>query len=454
MILAMTAGAMADKPLTALYDAAEELLFETSNVTLTGEAVLSLDGAWFKTARAKYVQDGDRSLWELKLTSPKADGTERENGYTVIADGSKIYVMEVFHPGIYRTGLETPQSTLLRRTIQLDLLRQMLRTVLEKAETSEVNSGIVIEENATGIRIAADENVPPAVNLTLNLIAQYAAKRYLRTDYDQISENHMVSMGYFLTVTQGILACTKSIALKHADISVENDQSGRPEKITGKASVILSTARDGERTLDIDFHAEISDRGESHVGTFTPSEYNVKQADGAMEIEDIENSEVDEYTQEKLINQAKSAWEQAGYKLDPTTFGYSYKLNGRYCTELTDASDNLFLGCVTNVGGKILELRHSANFWQEKSFDYENAYPDVQVVGEAAEKVMEYIRQTNPEDAKRIESLKLQCWLEQDGELYFEFCEDPIAQDWDGILVVVRVKPDWQLEYYSCLSNG
>ena len=44
--------------------------------------------------------------------------------------------------------------------------------------------------------------------------------------------------------------------------------------------------------------------------------------------------------------------------------------------------------------------------------------------------------------------------MEQRDELYLEFCEDPIAQDWDGFLVVVRVKPDWQLQYYSCFSNG
>ena len=73
---------------------------------------------------------------------------------------------------------------------------------------------------------------------------------------------------------------------------------------------------------------------------------------------------------------------------------------------------------------------------------------------EAAQKVMEYLSQVNLEDSKRIEHLKVQCWMEQRDELYLEFCEDPIAQDWDGFLVVVRVKPDWQLQYYSCFSNG
>ena len=142
-----TTCALAEKPLTALFDSAEELLFATSNVTITGKAEFTLDGEWFKTAEIKYIQDGDRSFWDLKLTSPKQDGTERHNGYTVIADGSKIYVMEVYRPGIYKTGTGTPQSTLLRKSIQLDLMREMFRMIAEQTEETE-NSAVLIEENS------------------------------------------------------------------------------------------------------------------------------------------------------------------------------------------------------------------------------------------------------------------------------------------------------------------
>ena len=129
LLTVFTTCALAEKPLTALFDFSEELLFATSNVTITGKAEFTLDGEWFKTAEIKYIQDGDRSFWDLKLTSPKQDGTERHNGYTVIADGSKIYVMEVYRPGIYKTGTGTPQSTLLRKSIQLDLMREMFRMI-------------------------------------------------------------------------------------------------------------------------------------------------------------------------------------------------------------------------------------------------------------------------------------------------------------------------------------
>ena len=456
LIFSAGTGAKAEMPLTAICDSADVLLFKTSNVTITGEAVFSMDGERFKTAGIKYIQDGDRSLWELKLSSPRADGRERENGYTVIADGSRIYVMEVYRPGVYKTGTATPQSTLLRKSIQLDLLRDLVRMVAAQMEIPADNNAVTIEENREGsdIRIIAEEDVTPIVNMTLNLLAQYCARRYFHMDYDQISELQMIPMSAYLTVTESIIACTKFIALKHADINIQKDQNGQPENISGDVSILLNTAKDGEHTVNITFLAEISDRGESHVGTFSPAEYNVRLAEGAMEIENIMYSEVDEYTQEKLIEQAKTVWEQTGFKLDDSTYGYAYKQNGRYCTELVDNANNLTLSCVTNVAGKVLELRHASSRWQDRDFNYESIYPDEQMTEDAARKVMEYLARINPDDMKRIDRLRLQCWLEEDEELYLEFCEDPIAQDWDGILVVVRVRPEWQIEYYSCFSNG
>ena len=457
LITAFTAVALAEKPLTALCDSAEELLFDTSNVTITGKLEFILDREWFKTAETDYIQDGDRSFWDLKLTSPKQDGTELHNGYTVIADGSKIYVMEVFCPGIYKTGTNAPQSTLLRKSVQLDLMTEMIRMLAGQMEAAaEISDVLLIEEDSdgAGIRISLREDVPPAVNLALNVFEQYLARRYFHIDYDQVSERHMIPMSSYLTVTEGILACTKSIALKHADISIRKDRNGQLEKISGSISILLNTAKDGNRALEISFQASITDRGQSHVGTFSPVDYNVHLAEGAMQIENTEYSEVDEHTQDKLTKQAKEAWEQAGYTLSPSLYGYVYKQNGRYCTELNNGSSNFSLSCVSNTGGKVLELRNISNPWQDLDFDYETPCPYTELIEEAAQRVMDYLAQVNPEDSKRIDHLKVQCWTEQNDELFLEFCEDPIAQDWDGILLVVQVKPDWQLQYYSCFSNG
>ena len=44
LVTALTTGALAEKPLTALCDDMEELLFDTSNATVTGKAEFFLDG--------------------------------------------------------------------------------------------------------------------------------------------------------------------------------------------------------------------------------------------------------------------------------------------------------------------------------------------------------------------------------------------------------------------------
>ena len=458
LMLSTLAGAAAEngKPLSALCDSAFELLFSTNNVTLEGEAKFSLDGDWFKTAKAKYIQDGDRSYWDLKLSSPKLDGTVRENGYTIIADGSKIYVMEVFHPGLYKTGTSAPQSTILRDSVQMELMKQVIRSLATLSETVAEPKTIQINKNEAekSIRIELSGATSDWFNTPLNILAEYAAKRYFHMDYDQIGTRNIVPMSYYLTVTEGILACTTSVAMKQADVTVKMDPDGHIEHVSGSASIILNTARDGERTLDISFELTVSGKGTSHVGTFDPYSHSVKLIEGGMNIENIENTEVDDFTGEKLAEKARAAWELAGYILDPSMFNYSYKQNGRYCTELNDAKANLFLSCVTNIDGKVLELRNTQNNWQDKNFDYDNPYPDTQLAEEAGQKVMEYLKEADPEDMKQVDHLKLQCWYEGDGELYFEFCEDPLAQDWDGFLVVVKVKPEWELMYYSCFSNG
>ena len=136
MILSVASGAFAENSVTMpqdataedslmlFYDAGMELMFETSNVTLDGHAEFSLDGERFKTADLHYIQNYTNSLYQLKLLTPRRDGTQpdRESGYTIIANGEYVYVIEVIYPGVYKTGTTAAQSTILRsKTIATDL---------------------------------------------------------------------------------------------------------------------------------------------------------------------------------------------------------------------------------------------------------------------------------------------------------------------------------------------
>ena len=111
--------AYADETVAQVYDTAAQLLTGTGNVTLTGSATFSMDGEAFKFVETTYVQDGVNSKWVLNLSSPRADGSLRENGFTAVANNRWKYGMEVFHPGLYTVAEDDPQSVILRPSAEL-----------------------------------------------------------------------------------------------------------------------------------------------------------------------------------------------------------------------------------------------------------------------------------------------------------------------------------------------
>ncbi len=286
MALCLTFSALADNSLNLFYDAAMELLFEIPNVTLTGHAEFSLDGERFKTADLRYVQDYTNSMLQLNLLTPRRNGSkepDRESGYTVIANGENIYVMEVIYPGVYKTGSTYTQSTILRKSVQMSLMTDMIRILANQADTLFGTEAVTIQPCETGgkeLRIQLGENVPAIVNTALNLIFQFTAKRYFDTDYDQVSERIMVPMENAMTVMLGILWNTKSVSLKTADISAVRSDAGDLEQIKGAVSLKLNTGKDGTRQLDTAFRLDVSDLDGSHVDLFDPEAYSVRLADG------------------------------------------------------------------------------------------------------------------------------------------------------------------------------
>lgn len=293
MILTGTA-APAENAAGPFCDAAMQLLFETGNVTLTGEAEFFLDGERFKTAEMNHIQDGENSLYRLALRTPRRDGSggpDRESGYTIIANGEKVYVMEVFYPGLYKTGTTGLQTSVLRRSVHMDLMKELLKVLSDQAETlAGVNAVTVTRDEKGGqeLRIELGEEVPEMVNTALSMFFQFAAKRWFNTDYDYVNEREMPLMDDCLTVAQGILDTMKSVSLKKAVLSVRLDGDGRLVQAEGNVSLNLYTARDGIRQLDITFSLNTSDWGVSRVNRFSPADYGVTLMEGAMDVDALE----------------------------------------------------------------------------------------------------------------------------------------------------------------------
>ena len=189
LLITAAAAAATDNTLVRFYDSAVQLLFHTDNVTLNGKAVFTLDGERFKTAEAQYVQAGVDSLMDLRLLTPRGDGYEVENGYTVIADNGLCYVIEKYNPFVYsRLGVDR-NDTIIRRSVFMDSLTAIARPVVGAAagmlagklqEQSLENGGTELQ-----LKLAPGES-----NELLDSLAVMAMREadhlYYGTDYDNV----------------------------------------------------------------------------------------------------------------------------------------------------------------------------------------------------------------------------------------------------------------------------
>lgn len=186
LMIALTA--MAEGKLRPLYQAGTQLLFDTDNVTVTAHAEFDYNGMHFKTLDAVYAQDGFNSLMDIKLRTPWSDGSVRDSGFTVVANGDVAYSIDpVDNPYVYSTSNYTPSDsvlsdTLLRRT--LVGLGGAVVTAAEGAFADKVQvTGQTDGSRSYQIRLAAGD-APELVNQTGTLLAQLAAERYFYVDYD------------------------------------------------------------------------------------------------------------------------------------------------------------------------------------------------------------------------------------------------------------------------------
>ena len=289
--LALAATALAAGPMELIFDSVRELFFDTYNVSIDGSAEFSLDGSLFKNVQTSYVQDESSSSWELALIGTQEDGETIENGFIIIANGQKLYVIEAIEPWVYKTGTSEPQTTIVRRSLRADVLLDILRLMAGQADELLGEGAVTtLSDGPEGleVRLAIGENVPDAVNGALNLGIQFLAERYFGLDYDILRERDIRSMDSSVTVTQGILYCTKRYSVKEADITFRRNDQGHLDEITGTVSLYLDTGMDGVRVLDISFRMFVSAWGESTVPAFDPEQYSVTLAEDAMDIDSMD----------------------------------------------------------------------------------------------------------------------------------------------------------------------
>ena len=283
LIVSSLNPAYADETAAQVYDTAVQLLTRTENVTLTGSATFSLDGKAFKFMETTYVQDGANSKWVLNLSSPRADGSLRENGFTAVANNRWKYGMEVFQPGLYKVAEDDPQSVILRPSAELTQIIALGHALTEQLPTFPEDVFSLSDGKHLSVRLE-DEHIPDSVSSLLSLGIWLAVQRTMNIEDDSIAAppypEEAGTMDDYITPIQAIVNSTEKYELIQLCINAEMDDAGRFTEANGTARIILHTFLEGEHELHLSFAGKASDYGTSTVAAFDPKEYGVVPAEG------------------------------------------------------------------------------------------------------------------------------------------------------------------------------
>ena len=447
LCLVLISAALAEGgPLSGLWTSGCQLLFHTDSVTVDGEANFSLDGEHFKTAELHYVQDGYSSFYGLRLLTPWDFGTQRESGWTIIADPVGDYaVMEVRHPGVYRMGTDSPQNTLLRSSVQLDALTELGGLLVKQLEPLLPEGTITVTqaEGAATTHISLKEDqIPDVAASALNVAAGYLADRWFTGGHDRsFSEDESAPFENYVTVTGALTNGTVRWGLKELQADFTADEQGRLTEMKGELRV-ESTFWDGVvREVEVDFHLTMTDYGESKVKPFAPDDYDVclpwEIADREEAYENPQPDDAGIY--EEKFQEAQELLEWLGYESDPLADWGGWSTETRLNLDITQRNgENFFFSFARD--GRLLTLEHITVGWGKGIEAEEEENPELLEAAQALVHAFATDVQCDPEDTQLRHRV-----VGTDGGRYFLYGDDELEE----VMIVVQAEPVLRLEYYD-----
>ena len=279
VLFTVAIAVLAEGNLQRLLSTGKTLLFETDNVTVSGQVEFRLNGERFKTASILYMQDGVNSHWQLDLLTPRRFRSDQKTGYTVIANGERIYAMEHYHAGTYKSGSDQPSNAIIRRSTRSDALLAAATASADVIEGMLPADAIVSvkTDDLEEMKITLTKDTTPALlNASLNLAADFALNRFMDIDFDSyINSEYAAHFEDFPTITQAILYTTESFVLGDTSVAIRLDDQDRVIAASGTVTVLLKTRYDEDIPLEIVFDLTVSDYGKTYVKVFDPDTFGV-----------------------------------------------------------------------------------------------------------------------------------------------------------------------------------
>ena len=443
VLVAICASAFAESTLGSIVTAAEKLAFETHNVTITGQAQFLLDGERFKTAEITYIQDGENSFWQEKLFTPREWRSDRETGFTVIANGRKIYAMEPYTPGIYRAWDDDAQDTLLQKTPMAGVLFDMAGAALDQMG-SFLNDWVTVAEKEDTREITISwkkEQVPALIDSMTNLGIQFLARRLFGVRYDSTDYNTSDLEDYF-TPTWGILCGTERFNLDDSTIQISMDTQNRLTAASGTLAIGIRTRAGADRLLRINFDFTLSGYGDSKVKAFDPEEYHVIPISDWKE--ETLHIDLSDEKRTKITDSAREICKAAGYAAEEPAWIFGD--DGLYAMGFPQEDGECTVTLTED--GIVLQLNHGMNL--ESWIEYPSELKELDE--ENRKQILDFLRLANPN--LQIEDIDPE-WQIKEGDVWEIGVTGPKAEGAESeIMLTVRLSTEWKVEYYTCEGNG
>lgn len=111
--------------------------------------------------------------------------------------------------------------------------------------------------------------------------------------------------------------------------------------------------------------------------------------------------------------------------------------------------------CTLAEDGSLLELQDKNAPWLGRNWNESNKYRnDALMQQEITDQLIAWLEMVNPGMSRNIDHIRIEWEGEIDSEIWMQISGIPADPYGEWITFVIRVEPDWQLQYFACISNG
>ncbi|MBQ9251424.1 MAG: hypothetical protein IJ188_02150 [Clostridia bacterium] len=282
LMISMAAGAVAEletnewtkAPFQAMFNAGNKMLTDTDNFTATGTADFYLDGELFKHADGVYAQEGENCYQSISLKTPRENGTERENGYTVVDYGGLGYGIE-YYGGVkhYFPVTNVPKTQALRDSIPTETMMNLGARIAEYLDLTANRGEVKQDAGKTAFSLRWETaDIPSLVQSGVNLFWQAAIQRYFMISYEDMSLTGDAAIEDYSTLTQGIIFSARKLELQRLDLDAFFNEKDELLSLDGTAWIEILCRNADTRMLRIAFSLEGNDYGITSVEAVIPEE--------------------------------------------------------------------------------------------------------------------------------------------------------------------------------------